>query len=86
MYINPSWNYDDIVYNLRTLRLRYEEVLASFNYVRDENKYIKATRDNLYAMNLEEFQKDRIWEYMNGYLSSFDTFALFGFFDLDEED
>lgn len=86
MYINPTWNYNQIVANIRTLRLQYEEVLASFSYIRDENKFIKATRDNLYSMNLEEFEKDRIWEYMNGYLSSMDTFMLFGFLDFDEED
>lgn len=86
MYINPTWNYNQIVANIRTLRLQYEEVLASFSYIRDENNFIKQTRDNLYSMNLEEFEKDRIWEYMNGYLSSFDTFTLFGFFDLDDEE
>lgn len=86
MYINPTWNYNQIVANIRTLRLQYNEVLTSFDYVREQNKFIKATRDNLYAMNLEEFEKDRIWEYMNGYLSSIDTFMLFGFFDLDDEE
>ena len=86
MIINPGWNYKEIVANLRTLKLSYMDRLTSFFYLRDENNFIKATRDNLYAMQLEEFQKDRIWEYMNGDLSSFDTFVLFGFFDLDEED
>ena len=86
MYINPTWNYNQIVANIKTLRLQYEEVLASFSYIRDRNNFIKQTRDNLYTINLEEFEKDRIWEYMNGYLSSMDTFLLFGFLDFDEED
>lgn len=86
MYINPTWNYNEIIDNIRTLRHDYERVLSSFDYVREQNKFIKATRDNLYAMNLEEFEKDRVWEYMNGYLSSMDTFMLFGFLDFDEED
>lgn len=86
MYINPAWNYNQIIANIRTLKVSYQEILTSFSYVRDENNFIRTTRNSLYAMNLEEFQKDRIWEYMNGYLSSTDTFILFGFLDFDEED
>lgn len=86
MIINPGWDYKEIVANLRTLRFQYEGTLSSFFYLRDENNFIKATRDNLYAMQLEEFQKDRIWEYMNGDLSQFDKYVLFGFIEFDEED
>ena len=84
MRINPSWNYKDIVANIRTLKLSYVECLTSFFYIRQRNKFIKATRDSLYALHIEEFQKDRIWEYMNGYLSPIQIFMLFGF--LEEED
>lgn len=84
MIINPSWNYSEIVKNIRTLKLRYEELLTSFLYIRDENNFIRKTRDSLYSMNLEEFQKDRIWEYMNGYLSPFDTFVFFGFYEKED--
>lgn len=84
MNINPSWTYKDIVANIRTLKLSYVERLTSFFYIRQRNKFIKATRDSLYALHIEEFQKDRIWEYMNGYLSPIQIFMLFGF--LEEED
>ena len=84
MIINPFWNYSEIVKNIRTLRHNYERVLASFSFIRDENNFIRETRDSLYAMQLEEFQKDRIWEYMNRYLSPFDTFVFFGFFDKED--
>ena len=86
MNINPSWNYKEIVKNIRTLRHNYECVLASFNYVRHKNNFIRETRNNLYETQLEEFQKDRIWEYMNGDLSQLDTFVFFGFFEFDKED
>lgn len=78
MRINPSWNYKDIVANIRTLKLSYLERLTSFFYVTQENQFIKATRDSLYALHIEEFQKDRIWEYMNGYLSPVEIFIYFG--------
>ena len=84
MIINPSWNYSEIIKNIRTLRHDYERVLASFSYVLDENKFIRETRDSLYAMNLEEFQKDRIWEYMNGYLSSLEIIVFFGFYEKED--
>ena len=81
MNINPSWTYKDIIKNLRALKLQYIEALSSFSYVRDENDFIRMTRDSLYATHLEEFQKERIWEYMNGYLSQFETFVFFGFLE-----
>lgn len=79
MYINPSWNYKEIVANIKTLRLQYQEALTSFNYIQDENNFIRETRNNLYILHIEEFQKDRIWEYINGYLSSIEVFIYFGF-------
>ena len=79
MHINSSWNYKDIIANIRTLKLSYLERLTSFFYVTQQNKFVKATRDSLYALHIEEFQKDRIWEYMNGYLSPVETFIYFGF-------
>lgn len=84
MNMNPSWNYKDIIMNIRTLKLSYEERLTSFSYVCDENNFIRKTRDNLYSLNLEEFQKDRVWEYMNGYLSQFDILMFFGFLEGEE--
>lgn len=82
--INKEWNYKDMVKNIRQIKDDYNNMLSSFNYVRDKNKYIKATRDNLYSMNLEEFQKDRIWEYMNGYLSSLEIIVFFGFYEKED--
>ena len=84
MIINPSWNYSEIVKNIRTLRRDYERVLASFSFVLDENNFIRQTRNSLYAMQLEEFQKDRIWEYMNGYLSSLEIIVFFGFYEKED--
>ena len=84
MYVNPSWNYNEIIKNIRTLRHDYERVLASFSYIRDKNNFIRETRNNLYSLHLEEFKKDRVWEYMNGYLSPFDTLVFFGFIEKED--
>lgn len=84
MKVNPSWNYKDLVKNIRTLKISYWECLTSFSNILEENQYIYETRKNIYVLNIEEFQKDRVWEYMNGDLTSIDVFMLFGF--LEKED
>lgn len=84
MNINPSWNYKDLVKNIRTLKLSYWERLTSFSNVFEENIFIYKTRKSIYVLNIEEFQKDRVWEYMNGDLTPIDVFMLFGF--LEKED
>ena len=81
MIINPDWCYKDYVKNIRTLKNSYVELLASFFNIREENNFIRTTRDNLYASNLEEYQKDRIWEYMNDYLTRFDILVFFGIWE-----
>lgn len=77
MNINPSWTYKDIIKNLRTLRLQYEELITSFLYLHDQINFIRETRDTIYALPIEEFEKDRVWEYMNGDISPIDAFILF---------
>lgn len=86
MYINPTWNFRQISCNLKALKHQYQGVLASFSIVREENAFILATRNTIYSMNLDEFQKDRVWEYINGDIYPDDTFILFGFFEDEEED
>ena len=86
MNINPTWNFRQISRKLRTLKHEYNRVLASFSIVREENAFILATRNAIYSMNLDEFQKDRVWEYINGDIYPDDTFILFGFFEDEEED
>ena len=77
MNINPNWNFKEISRNLRTLRHDYERVLASFSYIREENAFILETRNQIYALPIQEFEKDRVWEYMNGDISPIDAFILF---------
>lgn len=70
---NDNWTFEDIVYNLKMLKSQYEEILASFCYFELHKKVetIKAIRDNLYSLKLKEWQKNKIWEYMNGYETIF---------------
>lgn len=77
MIINPSWSFKDIFCNLRTLTLQYEECLASFVILRERNDFIRRTRNSLYALKFDNFKKDKIWEFMNGYLSSWEVISIF---------
>lgn len=51
-----------VIDNGRTLRGMYQELLCPFFNV----KRIREWRNILYQLDLEEWKKDRIWEYLNG--------------------
>lgn len=67
--VNPSWTFKEAVDNLKTLREQYKETLASFSYFDLHEKviFLKKTRDSFYALELEEAEKDKLWDYMNGF-------------------
>ena len=69
LHIDPSWSFKQVVLNLKALKSNYEGILALF-YYRDLKEIVsfkKRTRDSVYSLNLPEWQKDKIWEYMNGF-------------------
>lgn len=51
-----------VIDNGRTLRGMYQELLCPFF----NEKEIRFWRNLLYQLELEEWKKDRIWEYLNG--------------------
>lgn len=71
IYVDPTWTYRQAVNNLKTLRLQYREVLASFSLweTKEWASFIRTTRNKFYTLNLIEWQIDNLWRYMNGYMS-----------------
>jgi len=67
--INPNWTFNEIVYNIKALRTSYERFLTLFSYFELNNKadFIRQTRSDFYALKMDEWKKDKLWEYMNGY-------------------
>ena len=67
LIVDKSWTYREAVYHLKALRLQYEEVLASFSIwqIKEKRDFIVETRDKFYALDILEWQKDRMWNYMN---------------------
>lgn len=71
IYIDPNWNFKQIVFNLRALKSQYNGILCSFSYF-DRHKVVefkRACRNKIYALQFEEWKKDRLWEYLNNYES-----------------
>lgn len=67
--INPNWTFQETVEHLETLKSQYEEILASFSYfqLKQSVEFAKNTRSKFYSLSFEEWKKDKIWNYMNGF-------------------
>lgn len=66
--IDPSWTYRQATLNIKALKQQYEGVLSSFSLFQAKEwaDFIISTRDQFYALHLLEWQKDNLWNYMNG--------------------
>lgn len=73
VYVNPNWTFRELVSNAKSLKQQYCFCLDffSYDYTYEELKYknsiIRETKRKIYDLNMEEWKKDRVWEYMNGY-------------------
>lgn len=67
LYFNPSWNYKQLSLHLRTLRIQYWDILASFYYfdIKKVIEFKRKTRDIIYSYPFKENLKDIAWEYLN---------------------
>lgn len=67
--INQNWTFKEVVNNLKSLRTDYEGILATFSYfnIHEKAEFRRKTRDKFYSLNIIEWEKDKIWSYMNGF-------------------
>lgn len=67
IYVDPNWNYKQILSNLKTLRHDFEDALASFSSFELHKKvlFTYQFKQSIYSLNFETWKKDRIWEYLN---------------------
>lgn len=69
LYIDSNWTFKEVFYNIRALKTQYEDILCSFSYfqIKEVAKFKRNTRDKFYSLNLDEWQIDKLWEYINGF-------------------
>lgn len=67
LWVNTEWTFKEVVNNLKMLKNEYKGILASFSYyeIKDKVKFKRKLRNYFYALNFEEWKKDKIWDYMN---------------------
>lgn len=67
--IDPQWTFNEAVDNLKALKTQYKEFLASFLDDDVHNRYLfrKQAKQDVYALNFQEYKRDKIWEYLNDY-------------------
>lgn len=65
--IDISWDFKNIVEHIEEVKLEYNRVLASFSIFECSTKkdYIVSIRKEIYNLDIFEWQKDRLWEYLN---------------------
>ena len=65
--IDVSWDFKNLVEHIEEVKLEYSRVLASFSIFDGKLKreYIISTRKEIYNLDIFEWQKDRVWEYLN---------------------
>lgn len=68
--INKDWKFKDLLPHLEDLRKQYWDSLAFFSYfdLHEKVVFMRHTRDSFYALKFEEWKKDKVWDYMNGFI------------------
>ena len=73
VYIDPKWTFRDLVKHARSLKQEYVFCLGFFSYnytyedLKIRNSFIREIKKRVYDLEMEEWKKDKLWEYMNDY-------------------
>ena len=67
MEIDENITFKKLVYKLNKIRHEYDRVLCLFKCyeVKERIKYRKETRDKIFSLKIEYWQKERCWDYIN---------------------
>ena len=69
MDVNKDWTYKEALYFIDLVKEKYEDITRSFYVVKQKRtlfeKAYKIKKD-IYALNFEDWRKDKLWEYING--------------------
>ena len=68
-------SFREIVLNIETLKASYNVALMSFL----NSEKLKLWKELIYSFNIREWQKDRLWEYLNNDISISELRTIAGF-------
>ena len=68
MKINLFWDFGEAVENIKAVKDYYISLLSSFSIyeIKQRNIAQREIRNNIYQLDIFEWQKDKLWEFMNG--------------------
>lgn len=69
IYINPNWTFKETIENVEVIKSQMGDIIASFWYfdLKKEVDFIRNLKKQIYSLKFEEWKRDKIWEYINGY-------------------
>lgn len=65
-------NFKELVINIQAMKSKYKRVLSLFSCefdIKNKVKYIQNTKIQMYSLDIEKWEIDRLWDYMNDYIS-----------------
>ena len=67
--IDPNWTWKESVDHIKALKDQFDGILASFLWyeVREKNDFVCDARDKIYGLKFEEWKRDKLWNYLNGF-------------------
>lgn len=67
--IDPSWSWKESVEQIEALKDQFDGVLASFLWyeLRERNDFIYEVRQQIYALKFDEWKREKLWSYLNGF-------------------
>ena len=67
LYFDPSWSYNELTLNLKTLRTQYRDILASFSYfqLKDKVSFERQVKKTIYSYPYQEFLCNFAWNYLS---------------------
>lgn len=64
--------FKELVINIEAMKSQYKRVLLLFSCgfdIKNKVRYIKNTKTKMYSLDIETWKIDRLWDYMNDYIS-----------------
>ena len=64
--------FKELVINIEAMKHQYKRVLSLFSCgfdIKNKVRYIQNTKVKMYSLDIETWKIDRLWDYMNDYIS-----------------